>query len=163
MATIGEAAAHLFMDERTFRKIVDEGVIQRAGRGSYDLDQVREEYIRHIREVASGRSNESNTKRADAGTRKDEAIAQRYELEVAQKRGELIPRGEVLAGMSASFARVRAKLLALPSKLAPVVLTMGTATEVQEKLNDGINEALDQLAGTVIAGISESEAEPSRG
>jgi phage terminase Nu1 subunit (DNA packaging protein) len=163
LATIAEAAAHLFIDERTLKKHLDEGIVTRQPRGSYDLDVVREEYLRHLREVASGRSNESNSKRADAGTRKDEAIAERYELEVAQRRAELIPRGEVLAGMSASFARVRAKLLALPTRLAPVVLTMATATEVQEKLNDGINEALDQLAGTVIAGISEGEVEPARG
>ena len=163
MATIAEAAEHLFIDERTLKKHLDEGNVSRQPRGAYDLDTVRREYLTYLKNAAAGRAQETNTKRTDAGTRKDEAIAERYELEVAQRRGDLIPRAEVLAGMSAAFVRVRAKLLALPSRMAPVLLSMATATEVQEKLNDGIHEALGELAGTVIAGVSEGRPEPDRG
>jgi hypothetical protein len=163
LATIAEAAEHLFIDERTFKRHLDEGNISRQPRGSYDLSEARREYLTYLKNAASGRQQETNTKRVDAGTRKDEAIADRYELEVAQRRGELIPRSEVVAGMSACFARVRAKMLALPSKLAPVVATLGTAAEIQEKINDGVHEALDQLAGTIIAGVSEGEPGGRRG
>ena len=163
MATIAEAAEHLFIDERTLKKHLDEGNVTRQPRGAYELDTVRREYLTYLKNAASGRSQETNTKRVDAGTRKDEAIAERYELEVAQKRGELIPRAEVVAGLSAAFARVRAKLLALPSRMAPVVITLASAPEIQEKLTDVVNEALDQLAGTSIAGVSEGRPQPDRG
>lgn len=163
MATIAEAAAHVFCDERTFKRYLDEGFVTRQPRGAYDLDVVREECIQHFREGMAGRLQRDGNDRGEAGARKDNAIADRYELEVAQKRGELIPRAEVVAGMSAAFARVRAKLLALPSRLAPVAITLETAAEVQEKLTDGIHEALDQLAGTSIAGVSEGRPQPDRG
>lgn len=158
MATIAEAAEHLFIDERTLKKHLDEGNITRRGRGAYDIDEVRREYLAYLKNAASGRAQETNTKRADAGTLKDQMIAEKYRIEIAERTKELIPRAEVLAGMSSSFARVRAKLLALPTKLAPMLLTISTATEMQEKLNDGIHEALEELAGTVIAGVSEGGA-----
>lgn len=60
MATIAEAALHCDLSERRFRELLDEGVIARATRGSYDLDEVRVQYIRHIREAASGRAGETN-------------------------------------------------------------------------------------------------------
>lgn len=159
MATIAEAADHLFIDERTFKRHLDEGNITRRGRGLYHLDDCRREYLTYLKNAASGRAQETNTKRADAGTQKDVMIARRYEIEIAEKLKELLPRAEVLAGMSAAFARVRAKLLAIPSKLAPVLLTLTTASQMQEKLNDAIHEVLEELAGTIVAGVSEGEAE----
>lgn len=163
MATIAEAAEHVFCDERTFKRYLDEGHVTRQPRGAYDLGTVRRECFEYSRSGHAGRLQMAGQDRGEAGARKDNAIAERYELEVAQKRGEMIPRPEVLAGMSSSFARVRAKMLALPSRLAPVILSLGTAAEIQEKLIDGIHEALAELAGTVIAGVSEGRPMPGRG
>lgn len=160
MATIGEAAAHLFMDERTFRKIVDEGVIGRAARGAYDLDRVREEYVRHIREVAAGRVQTGDLDRAQEAARKDKEMADKYALENAKSRGELLPRDEVAVAMTSAFARVRARLLSLPSKLAPMILGMNSIAEIKEKITEAVNEALAELAGTVVAGIPADNGNP---
>lgn len=162
MATIAECAEHLFIDERTLKRHLDEGNVTRKGRGAYQLDEVRREYLTYLKSAASGRAQETNSKRVDAGTRKDDAIAEKYEIEIAQKRGELLLRSEVLAGLSAVFGRVRAKLLAIPSKLAPMLHGLSTVAEVQEKLSDAINEALEELAGTVVAGVSEDRPKPRR-
>ncbi|MAU95424.1 MAG: hypothetical protein CMP81_05990 [Fulvimarina sp.] len=160
MATIAECAEHLFIDERTFKRHLDEGNITRKARAGYEIDEVRREYLDHMKKVASGRANETSAERVAAGTRKDDAIAERYELEVAQKKGELLPRDEVIAGLSSVFGRVRARLLAIPTKLAPAVHGMGAIHEIQEKLSDAVNEALEELAGTIIVGVSEDPAEP---
>ena len=56
MATISEAARHIDLDERRFRELVDAGTITRASRGAYEIDRVRTEYIRSLREVAAGRA-----------------------------------------------------------------------------------------------------------
>lgn len=157
MATIGEAAAHLFMDERTFRKIVDEGVVGRAQRSAYDLDTVREEYVRHIREVAAGRAKTGDLDRAQEAARKDKELADKYALENAQSRSELIPREEVSTALASCFSRVRGKLLSLPTKTAASVVGMDDVKAIQAKLTDAVHEALAQLAGTVVAGISEDE------
>ncbi len=151
MATIAEAAKHLDCDERTFKGYLDAGIVVRQSRGSYDLDEVREQYFRYMRGIGRERSSEVNTKRLDAGTRKDAAIAQRYELENEVLRAELLPRDEVKAGMDASFARVRSKLLAVAPAIAPTVAQLKTVTEIQEAIQQSIFTALADLAGTLVA------------
>lgn len=159
MATIGEVARHLFMDERTFRKLVDDGTITRRERGAYDLDDSREEYIRSIREVAAGRVQSGELDRAQESARKDKEIADKYALENAQRRSELLPRDEVAAAVTAAFARVRARLLALPAKIAPLVLGLTSLAEIKGKISDAVNEALAELAGTIVAGVPTDEGE----
>ena len=58
------------------------------------------------------------------------------------------------AGGSA-FARVRAKLLALPSKLAPMLAPEMTPAEAQAMLKDVVYQALNELGSTRATGISD--------
>ncbi|KIU33263.1 hypothetical protein SR39_13505 [Methylobacterium radiotolerans] len=55
MATVGQAAAHVFLAERNFYELLDRGVVERQPPGEYDLDIVREEVFRQLRAAASGR------------------------------------------------------------------------------------------------------------
>jgi hypothetical protein len=59
MATIAEAAAHIFLAAARFHDLVAQGVISKSGRGAYDLNRVREEYIRNIRKSASGHGKDA--------------------------------------------------------------------------------------------------------
>ncbi len=70
-------------------------------------------------------------------------------------RGEQITVAEFHLMVTAAFARVRAKLLALPSKMAPLVMSAKTAAEAQALLRDTVHEALGELAATNAAGVSE--------
>ncbi len=70
-------------------------------------------------------------------------------------RGELITVAEFHLMVTAAFARVRAKLLALPSKMAPWVMSAKTAAEAQAMLRDTVHDALNELAATNAAGVSE--------
>jgi phage terminase Nu1 subunit (DNA packaging protein) len=161
MATIAECAKHLFMDERRFKQLLDEGVITRQARASYDMEAVREQYIRHQREVSAGRVISGDLDPAQERARKDKELADKTALTNAATRRDLLPRSEVHVAVTSSFARVRSKMLALPTKLAPLVLGATSMAVIREKISDGINEALAELAATRIAGVPADDGEPS--
>ena len=69
-------------------------------------------------------------------------------------RGDQITVAEFHLMVTSAFARVRAKLLALPSGLAPLIISAKTTAEVQAMIRDGVNAALNELAGTSAAGVS---------
>lgn len=92
------------------------------------------------------------------------AQADLAEMKAAQVAQTLLPREEVTAAVQAAFARVRAKLLNLPAKSAPAVVTMKSVAIVQEKLTELVHEALDELATTpVVIAAAEAGAEAARG
>ena len=157
MATIAECAKHLFMDERRFKQLLDEDVITRQSRAAYDMDVVREQYIRHQREVSAGRVISGDLDPAQERARKDKELADKTALTNAATRKELLPRADVHVAVTASFARVRARLLSLPTKMAPLVLGESSLPAVQEKLSNATNEALAELAGTIVAGVPVSD------
>jgi phage terminase Nu1 subunit (DNA packaging protein) len=89
---------------------------------------------------------------AEAKRRKTVAEACLREIEVETARDALLPRIDVHAAVTSSFARVRSRLLSMPTKLAPLVLGLSSLPAVEDKLSVGVNEALAELAGTVVAG-----------
>lgn len=155
MATVAEAADHLFLSERRFYELLDQGVVDRAGPGAYDLDVVREQYLEHIRGVAAGRtSGEDGLDLTAERARLAKEQADALEMKNARERGELLPRDDVHLSVTEAFTRVRAKLLALPSKLAPTVYGLNSIAEVRDKITNGVTEALAELSGTTVAGVS---------
>ena len=73
------------------------------------------------------------------------AQADKTELEVAQLRGELIPREIVVATWQAFSANARAKLLSLPTKAAHAAITATELHEIEEVLKKQVYEALEEL------------------
>lgn len=155
MATVAEAAEHLFLSERRFYELLGEGVITRAGPGAYELELVREQYIEHLREAAAGRQAEPGAlDLAGERARLASAQADGQEMRNAAARRELLPREDVHMAVAGAFARVRAKLLGLPSKVAPLTIGMKTPAAAKAVLEKHIHEALRELATTEIAGAA---------
>lgn len=72
--------------------------------------------------------------------------ADKLEMENAVRRGELIEREDVDRGLGEVAMRVRARLLSLPSKAAPMVAGRA-AQECETVLTTVANEALTEIAG----------------
>lgn len=114
------------------------------------------EFVAAIASYSAGQAGGIGAKGIDkhkarlASARADEA-----EMKNAQMREELLPRAGVTAAVQSAFARVRARLLALPSKAAPSLVTMKAVVPVQEKLTELVHEALAELAVTIV------DAEPA--
>lgn len=67
-----------------------------------------------------------------------------------QTAKKLLPEADVSATVIASFARVKARMLSIPSTLAPALLGVTDVKLIKELLTDAVHEALAELAWTVV-------------
>lgn len=147
MATVVEVAKHLGVSTKYVNDLINEGIIERRGRGEYDLDECRDSYIKKLRETAAGRaaSGELDLVAERARLAKEQADAK--EMENAVERGDLVYIEDVAKQVEGQMTKVRTKLLAIPTKFAPELHAMATAREVQLALEQAITEALHELVG----------------
>jgi hypothetical protein len=74
--------------------------------------------------------------------------AELAKLEYEQKKGELLPRADVLEAERRKNGNIRASLLAIPRIVAPLVFNLQTSSpaEIEELIRQYVCEALDQCA-----------------
>lgn len=88
--------------------------------------------------------------------RKDKEAADRLEMENQVRRNELLERDAVDAAVIGAFSRVRTKLLAVPTKAAPVVVQDMSIAEAEALLRSHMIEALQELADTNVTKLEAS-------
>jgi phage terminase Nu1 subunit (DNA packaging protein) len=76
--------------------------------------------------------------------------AQLVRMQRQRLQGELISANEVRAGWSAIFARVKARMLAIPSKCAPRLVGLKTAAEAKAIVEPEVYEALQDASNIEI-------------
>ena len=145
MPTIAQAAAHLCLDERRFRELVDAGTISRAARGSYDLNQVREQYIRNLREVAAGRVKSGDLDPQQEKARKDKEYADHLAMRNDITRGEVVLVEDVGKLVEKEYAIVRNNFIGLPGKMA-FRCEMQPREVISELLREEVDEILRNLS-----------------
>jgi hypothetical protein len=91
--------------------------------------------------------------------RKAKEEADRLEMMNAQMRGELLARGDVDAAVAGAFARVRARMIGIPSKVAPVVAIMDNPAEVQGVLREAVYDALRELSETAVSDLCGNDGD----
>jgi len=144
-------AAMLAMTPRNLQLLAAEGVIPRAARGLYVPAEVVPAYIRQLRETAAGRGGGEAT---DAKVELMRLQAGRLKRQAALERGELVPRGDMLAGLQAIMGHCRARLLALPSGVAPRLEHL-PAPEVKRRLTQAIHDVCRELSQTQVIAVDE--------
>ena len=147
MATQTELAAHLGVSGKYIGDLIAKGVIKRAERGQYDLDDCRKLYISHIREQAAGRATAGDLVLADERARLAKEQADAKEMENAVERGDLVYIEDVAKQVENQLTKVRTKLLSVPTKVAPEAHACATVREVQNVIEAAITEALNELVG----------------
>lgn len=166
-----DLARLLGISERRIRELRDRGTIPDNGRGRYVLGIAVPAYSEHIRALGAGWKGEGEggevldltAERA----RKAKEEADRLEMQNAVMRGELLARSDVDAAVIEDYSRVRAKLLGIPSKVAPLVAATSEPREAEGLVKRAINEALQELsdpealfdAGAGLADGSEAAAD----
>jgi len=80
----------------------------------------------------------------EADRRKAVALAELRELEVRQKRGELLDAAEVQKQWAAGLAALRDRLLSLPDRLGAVLAGRGEV-EARAVLREALEEALRSI------------------
>lgn len=120
------------------------GIAVHMGRDAYDLAQTVHGYVTHLRGTASGRGGEDhvNTLTAQrARLAKEQADAQA--LKNGKLRGELVEAAEVERTWSDVLRQVRARVLAVPSRLRADL--PGTDSSVFHAIDRALRDALTEL------------------
>lgn len=93
----------------------------------------------------------SHSKRTEAQERKDRAVAALKEMELAQRRGELIPVGLVKSEWGRLTEGFKQVLLGLPWRLAPR-LERRDAKAIAAELDESLRRAIDDMRSRYVSG-----------
>lgn len=145
MASLDDCAAHLGINQAVLSRLIKEGILDKQDRGKYDIDEVRLQYLKHIRNLAGNNNNNLELGAERARLAKEQADAK--EMENAIERGELVYIEKVGKDFEEQLTKVRNKLLAAPTKVAAEAHAAATVKEVREIIEAAIIEALDELVG----------------
>ncbi len=144
MATQKEIAEHLSMSLRNVPKVLKTLGLPSKGN---TLDEARNAYILHLREVASGRTgDDSDYDLAAERARLAHHQANKTSLEEDVLKGELIPAEEVLEKWSKMVSSFRAKMLAIPTKTSHLLINIQEFSVAESILKSHIYDALKELS-----------------
>lgn len=87
----------------------------------------------------------SRALREAAAARRETAQAELAELELAERRGELISADEARAGVLEAFSLAKTRMLGIPSRVGQRLAHL--ADEVVPVVDELVREALEELAG----------------
>ena len=141
---ISVMAAAFDLSERRIAQLADKGLAIRAGRGKFDLIASTTNYVRHLREVASGRT-EGTPALTTERTRLASAQAERLTIENKRSRGILINAAEAEHRWADEMVKLRARLLAVPTGVA-MALPHLTTHEIQ-RIDRELRDAMTAIAG----------------
>lgn len=134
--------------DRRVRQLREEGVISEVARGKYELFECTRKYCDYLRQAMNANAGSKETK-LNLDTEKalhEKAKREKAELQLQVMRGEVHLGSDVEHVMTDMISRVRSKLLALPSKVAPFVLGYDNISKIQAILNKHVEEALLELS-----------------
>ncbi len=154
----------LDLSERRVQQLVRDGVIPKAERGRYELVGAVRGYVRYLRDLVL----KSETGGADYATERARLVKARAdlaEMEAARMRGALLAAPEVTAAWTEIVALMRARLLVLPDKLAPLIHETTSIAEARGVLKTALHEVLTEIATTEveITPPADGDAEPGGG
>lgn len=136
------------LDSRRIQQLKKEGRITNKGRGKYGLSQVAE-YIRYLQGLVQKRKIEPKKGELDPTherARKERAMADKLELELEIRRGELVEAAAVDAMNAEVDGIIRSNFMSLPSRLANELAALESPREVQLFLDEEIRKTLTQLS-----------------
>ena len=159
MATIKEVAEHLDLTTKRMHELFNENILIKTGKsGGQDKDDCRVRYIRYLRVLARGKNTNSGDLNEER-TRLTKAQADRAELELQEKEGDLISSDVIKTIWSDYVANVRSKLLALPSKLGHLTQAAESYAEAEAIIKEAVYECLEELSedATTKASLERTE------
>lgn len=151
----------LDLTPRRIRQLVDEGVIQRAEKGRYELVSSVRGYIRYLRDRAIGADALPDESARASRARLLKAQAEAQEMENAKNRGYLLSVAMIERAWAEMAASFKARILSIPGKAAPQVVSCNSISEVKAVLERMVFEALDELSRGDYSRGEDSDQESS--
>lgn len=141
VATIAQL---LNITPRRVQQLAREGVIPRAENGRYALVGSVQGYVKYLQERAVSGDTDEGTQRERRRLVKMQA--DKLEFEIGRLTSELVPTGEVGRAWARLTVAFRARMLALPSRLAAELAAEADPNVVKARLEDEIHDALEELS-----------------
>jgi phage terminase Nu1 subunit (DNA packaging protein) len=147
---VEKVAEALHLDARRIQQLAKEG-LPREGRGKYDSVKCLRWYVRYLQEKL-GRSFENHggagesTGLTDQRLRGMMAATELKEMDLALKKGLTINISDVQAAWSELVLMTKARLMAIPPRLAVEVMGETSRVMIQAKIEKAIKDSLNQLA-----------------
>jgi len=134
----------LKLTERRVQQLAKDDIIPKAERGKYDLISSVHGYIDFLKAKAGGDFTAEDVIKNKNKLMK--AKAEIAEIEKMKATGELIPKQEVKNTWLELINKVKQKLLTIPNKVAPVIVTVKNINEIKLILQDKLYEALYEIS-----------------
>ena len=141
---VATIAKLLLLSERRVYQLVTDGVIPKHDRGRFEIGPSVQGYIRFLQERQVGGSS-SPTDYHEEKARLTKLQADYKQIELEELKGNFIPMDLVVATWQGHIGNARAKLLALPPKIAGQVIAMENYLEIEQLITGLVYEALDEL------------------
>jgi len=129
--------------DRRYRQMADEDIVPRVEKGKIDFVSATKALIDYYRRLSEGQGSFSLT---DERTRLTRINADRKELDLKIVQGELIHVDIAMQQWGQVVMTIRSKLLAIPTKLSPLVLGCQNLPEIKETIERSIHEVMSELA-----------------
>ncbi len=141
--TTEKLAQCLGLTPRRVKQLKAEGIIHevRPGTGLYIPSEAVQAYINYIRS-GSGKSCDYYEERAALV----HAKRKKEELELMQLDGEMHSADDIERVITGMLVKFKSRLMAIPSKAAPVLAEMRDREKIFYRLKSYIDEALNELA-----------------
>lgn len=135
----------LKLTERRIQQLAKDEIIPKAQRGEYEMIPCVHGYIDYLK-AKIGREFTAEDLAINRN-RLLKAQADLVEIEKQKQEGELIAKQEVKKNWLSILSVIKSKLLSMPNKVAPVVMTYKNVNEVKLILKDKIYDTLHEIAG----------------
>ena len=145
---VGTIANALNLTTRRVHQLKAEG-LPTVGRGQYEIGPCMAWYIRYLQNALEKRGPNVNPDTPDLlaeKTRLAREQGDKLAIENSIKRGELVYVSDVVQTWADHIASARAKLLAMPTKLAPQLVSQSNANVIAVRIREEIDAALDELS-----------------
>lgn len=139
--SLSDLASLLMVTTRRIQQLVQQGHIQKAKHGSYLLEPAVQGYLQFIQ----GKTQAPEDYHAEKA-RLVKHQADKAEIEVKTLSGELVRAADVEAEWTDMLSAMKSRLMAIPSKAAPIVAAEDNPAQVIDIIEDLVREALQELS-----------------
>lgn len=136
------------VSDRRIRQLAEENILVRVSKGRYNLLESTKNYILTLKVAleSDGRDNPDG----ELVLEEEKALHERVkrfiaELKLQTMKGELHKSNDVERVMTDMLVSVKTKLLAMPSKLAPLIIGRTDVGSVKDVITKEILETLNEL------------------
>jgi phage terminase Nu1 subunit (DNA packaging protein) len=150
LADVKQVAKALNITDRRVQQLAKEG-LPKEEKGKYDLGKCMLWYIRYLQAALEASGRRDSGEEEFIGAREERARllraeAELKEMELAAKRGQMVTIADVEKQYSDLAHSIRARIMAIPPRLAPEILGETSRVMAQAKIEKYCKEALAQLA-----------------